>query len=887
MALSAGTRLGPYEIVAPLGAGGMGEVYRARDPRIGRDVAVKVLPAGLSQDHGRLRRFEQEARAAGILNHQNILAIYDVGDHEGSPYLVTELLEGETLRSRMGGSSLPQRKAIEYSLQIAQGLSVAHEKGIVHRDLKPENLFITRDGRVKILDFGLAKLILPEGPVTGESEDSTLTGATEPGAVLGTVGYMSPEQVKGEPVDARSDVFAFGCVLYEMLAGKRAFRRDSAVATVHAIMKEDPPELSQAVENLSPGLERVVRRCLEKNPEERFQSTRDLAFNLEVLSGSSGPAPAGIVLETKPSKRKPIPWMVAALFAAIAVLAVFAALHYRSQSETGTRIVRSTILPPENTAFDNLFAGFSLSPDGRYLAFHADPAKGKPQLWVRALDSVTARSLAQISGSFLFPFWSPDSKWIGYFDDGKLKKVAISGGQPQTICDAPAGRGGTWNSEGIILFAPAATNTPLMQVSAGGGTPTPATVLSPGEQGHRLPYFLPDGKHFLFLINSGAGQPNSVYLGALASKEKVLVLPNASNVAYSEPGTLLFVRNGQLMAQPFDAKHFRLTGDPVSLVTESVAFVKVAGAAAFSASRNGLLAYQVDNTPPSELLWFDRTGKQMGVLGEPGYYDAPRISPDGKKVAVAVASSSDKNTGDIWIYDLARNHFARLTFHPSAYWPSVWSPDGSKIAYSSDWNGGVKVYVRSSIGEGNEELLHSSSIPEYADSWSSDGRFLSFYAQAAQTSGDLWILPLFGDRKAYPFLQTPYFESDSHFSPDGRWIAYASNESGRSEVYVRPFDGHGERFQVSSNGGFGPQWRGDGKELFYYEFRQNATMVVEVKAGASFDATEPKVLFKLPRVPQIADVASDGQRFLLDFPVSDTVAAPISLVQNWDAALKR
>lgn len=885
MQLAAGSRLGPYEIVAPLGAGGMGEVYRARDPRIGREVAIKVLPAAFSQDHTRLHRFEQEARAAGILNHQNILAIYDVGEHEGSPYLVTELLEGETLRHRMGGSPVPQRKSIEYSIQIAQGLSVAHEKGIVHRDLKPENLFITRDGRVKILDFGLAKLILPEGPVTGEAEDSTLTGATEPGAVLGTVGYMSPEQIKGELVDARSDIFAFGCVLYEMLSGKRAFRRDSAVETVHAIMKEDPPELSQVVENLSPGLGQVVRRCLEKNPEERFQSTRDLAFNLEVLSGSSGEPVAGTSSSKILSRRKTIPWMVAGLFAICAALAIVAALHYRSQAETGTRIVRSTILPPAGEDFDELVWGMCVSPDGRYLAFAAS-TEVSAQLWVRPLDSLTARPLAPITIRS-FPFWSPDSRWIGYFDEGKLMKVAISGGQPQTICDAPSGRGGTWSSGGVILFSPASTDAPLMQVSAGGGTPAPATVLGHGEQGHRLPCFLPDGKHFLFLIGAGAGQPNSVYVGALGSKEKVLVLPDASNVAYSEPGYLLFVRNGNLMAQPFDAKHSRLTGDPFSLVSERVGFVKVAGAAAFSASRNGLLAYQVDNTPPSQLQWFDRTGKQLGSLGEPGYYHNPRISPDGKKVAVFQESSANSQVGHLCIFDLVRNHFSRITFHPAGIWPPAWSPDGSKIAYSSDQSAGAKMYIRSSSGEGSEQLLRDSNVPEYADDWSADGRLLSFTLQAQQTNLDIWILPLFGNRKAYPFLRTPYNESNSRFSPDGRWVAYVSNESGQLEVYVRPFEGSSERFQVSSRGGSDPSWRSDGKELFYYEGGRNAMMVAGIKAGASFDTTEPKVLFNLPRSPNYVNVTGDGQRFLMIFPVGDQTTPPISLVQNWNVQLNQ
>src|SRR5712692_4264261 len=593
MTLVTGTRLGRYEIRSQLGAGGMGEVYRARDEKLNRDVAIKVLPATLSQNADRLRRFEQEAQAAGALNHPNILAVYDVGTHDGAPYVVSELLEGESLKERLGDGPLAQRKTIDYAVQIAHGLAAAHGKGIVHRDLKPDNLFITKDDRIKILDFGLAKLVEPIGEGVGQTEIATRRVQIDPGTVMGTVGYMSPEQVHGYHVDHRSDICSFGAVLYEMLCGRRAFHGDSAVETLNAILKEEPPELTTTNRNIVPALERVVWHCLEKSPERRFQSATDIAFALEAISGSSGVSgqtmTAMASLPVRSRIRKQLPWIIAALLALALIAALpLVFLYLRNAPASRPNVVRSMIPPPEN-AHLLYFNEMAVSPDGLRLAFVAIGANGVTSLWLRPLAALSAQPLAGTEGASL-PFWSPDSRFIGFFADGKLKKIDAAGGPPQTLCDAPSGRGGTWNRDGVIVFAPDIFSA-LYRVSAAGGAPAPLPLdKSRKEKVQHFPCFLPDGRHFIYRAGMTTAyardEGNGIYAGSLDSSEYKLIL-RADTYAVYASGHLLFWRDGALMAQPFDAQSLQLSGEAVP-VAEQVQMSLTEVRAVFSASENGV-----------------------------------------------------------------------------------------------------------------------------------------------------------------------------------------------------------------------------------------------------------------------------------------------------------
>ncbi len=898
MTIATGTRLGPYEIIAPLGAGGMGEVYRARDTRLGRDVAVKVLPSSYSDDKERLQRFEQEACAAGALNHPNILVIHHIDTYEGSPYIVSELLEGETLRDRLHGGALPQRKAIDYSLQVAHGLAAAHQKGIAHRDLKPENIFITNDGRVKILDFGLAKLTGSGDADQSQTDIPTRRVNTDPGLVMGTIGYMSPEQLRGKPTDHRSDIFSFGAILYEMLSGKRAFRGESKAETMSAILREDPSELSETHKTINPALERVVQHCLEKNPEERFHSASDLAFAIQALSGSaaiSGQMVAMAAQLERPKLGKYFPWIVAGIFALTSIILLPFAIPSFKHAPARANVTRSAILPPENTSFLalNLFA---VSPDGLRLAFIARDAKGQAMLWMRPLDALTAQPLAGTDGISTGspPFWSPDSRLIAFFAGGKLKTIDASGGPPQTVCDAPNGRGGTWNRDGVILFAPN-PGGPIHRVSAAGGASTAVTKLdeSRRQSTHRWPYFLPDGHHFIYRVGgTGAtaqNENNGIYLGLLESQEQRLILRADTSAAYAS-GHLLFAREGTLMAQPFDEKSFQLIGDAFPLA-EHLQFDVVITRAIFSVSENGVLAFQSGAARgDSRLIWFDRSGKQTGQLGEPGFYFQPQFSPDGQKLAVA---SFDIRAGsaDIWLYELARNVPTRFTFDPASDVAPIWSPDGSTIIFSSNRKGPYDIYQKAFTGAGSEEVLLESDETKTANSWSADGRFIVYTSADAKanTKEDLWILPLFGDHKPFPFLRTQFNESFAQFSTDGHWIAYVSDESGSNQVYIAPFPGPGGKWQASRAGGSEPRWRGDGKELFFLA-PDNKLMAVDVNAKESIlEIGNAQPLFEVH--PNTApgthyDVTHDGKRFLVA-SAGEGSSAPITLVVNWTAELKR
>ncbi len=896
--LPVGTQLGPYEITAPLGAGGMGEVYRARDSSLGRDVAIKVLPVAYSENTDRLRRFQQEAQAAGALNHPNILVIHHVGTHDGAPYIVSELLEGETLRERLHGGALPQRKAIDYGLQVAHGLAAAHEKGIVHRDLKPENIFITNDGRVKILDFGLAKLTGAGDTDQSQTDIPTRRVDTDPGIIMGTVGYMSPEQLRGHRADHRSDIFSFGAILYEMLSGKRAFHGESTADTMSAILRQDPPELSETNQNVNPALERVVQHCLEKNPEERFHSASDLAFAIQALSGSaamSGQTVAMAAQLARPRLDKYFPWIVAGVFALTSIILLPFAISSFKRAPTHANVIRSAILPPENANFTALNQ-FAVSPDGLRFAFVARRAGGETVLWVRPLDALTAQPLAGTDGisSFSPPFWSPDSRFIGFFAQGKLKKIDAAGGPPQTLCDAPNGRGGTWNRDGTIVFAPNNLG-PVHRVSAAGGASTAVTKLeeSHRQTTHRWPYFLPDGHHFIYRIgatsSAARNENNGVYLSSLESQEQRLILRTDTSAAYVA-GHLVFAREGTLMAQPFDEKSFQLTGDAFP-IAERVQFDLGSVRAIFSISENGVLAFQSGFARGNaQLTWFDRSGKQTGQVGERDFYGQPRLSLDGQKLALVILDPQAGGT-DIWLYELARNVPTRFTFDPAfETWP-LWSPDGSQIVFTSNRKGQYDIYEKPSSGAGSEEVLFESNENKATTSWSADGRFIAFVNTdtKANTKQDLWILPLFGDRKPFPFLQTQFDEFNAQFSPDGRWIAYVSDESGNNQVYIAPFPGPGGKWQVSRSGGTEPRWRGDGRELFFLA-PDNKLVAVDVNAKeAILEIGNAQPLFEVHPATSPGthyDVTRDGKRFMVS-SAGEGSSAPITLVVNWTADLKK
>ncbi|HBB87995.1 MAG TPA: hypothetical protein DC047_10305 [Blastocatellia bacterium] len=886
--ISPNTNIAQYTIVSKIGEGGMGEVYRARDTKLGRDVAIKVLPASFSENSDRLNRFEQEAQAAGALNHPNILVIFHVGTHQGAPYIVSELLEGETLRERIAGSALPQRKAIDYALQIARGLAAAHEKGIVHRDIKPDNLFITDDGRVKILDFGLAKLTSATDGTQSQTEVPTRKVNTDPGTVMGTMGYMSPEQLKGQPADHRSDIFSFGAILYEMLSGKRAFRGDSMAETMSAILREDPPDLSVTNQTVSPALERVVRHCLEKNPAERFHSARDLAFAIESLSGSatlSGQTATMPTIATESSTpvglsrclhNARVAWIVAGILV-VSLLATLGLLYF-NRSETSTPAVRLSLTPPPELAFNDAQSDVAvISPDGQKIVFSATSADGKNMLYVRALDSSETKLLPG-SENVMEPFWSPDSRSVAFGSNGKLKRSDLAGGgNAQVLCDAARLVGGTWNKDGIIVFAPD-YRTALMQVSAQGGEPKPVAMRFADQmaESHRYPDFLPDGRHFLFRRD-----PKGVWAGSLDSPETRQVLVEVTPFVYAQPGWLVFVRNDALVAQAFDAARIAFSGEPIPIITGQ----KNAGTLRFSVSENGVLIWQGQWERDYQLVWFDRDGKETGTVDAPmkvSIGEDLSISPDGKRLAV-------KRNQNLWVVELEKGTALRITSTFSQM--PVWSPDGSRIAYSEGTTG---LTVRAANGSGDAEgLLAGANFPS---AWSPDGRFIIFVRRGVKTRMDIYALPLFGDRKEYLILNSPFNEQTPAFSPDGRWLAYTSDETGNYEIYVQSFSADGklaaDKQRVSTNGGTYPLWRRDGSELFFVAPDGQMMSSAVKTAGTEFQFAAPKSLFKTRMLAWITnfheyDISPDGQRFLIGTLIGEPKAPPPTVILNWTAALKK
>ena len=893
--ISPDTTIAQYTIVSKLGEGGMGEVWRARDRRLDRNVAIKILPVAFASDTDRLNRFEQEARATSALNHPNILTIYDIGTHDGSPFIVAELLEGEELRDRLAHGRLPQRKVIEYAQQIVSGLEAAHGKGIVHRDLKPENLFITEDERVKILDFGIAKLSEAQG--TTGSEDATRKVLTNPGVVIGTVGYMSPEQVRGEAADQRSDIFSFGAILHEMITGRRAFRRDTIAETMTAILKEEPEDLSATTPGLNPALERIVQRCLEKKPERRFHTAHDLGFALESLSApttSSGKTITTIATDTvettKSVWRARVPWIALAAVSLIAIAALFSAFR-NSRSAPEVRTVRFNIIHgPRTTGFGQ----FAVSPDGRNVVMES-VSEGRGQLWIRPLDSLAARAIPNTEGVQGFPFWSPDSRSIAFaFGGGKLKRFDITDGTVQPICDIPIGDrrgfGGSWSRDGTILFFVGGTT--IYRVPATGGEARPVPGLNPADGLLRWPQFLPDGNHFLYLLTTPKQSNSEVFVASLDGQDPKRLLSAQSNAIYATAPTggeyLLFARDGALLAQPFDARKLTLTDQPVR-VTDQVR-VNTNSRGFFSASDSGVLVYdQFAEGDYRQLTWFDRAGKQLESFGEKGAFIQVKFSPDKKRVAF---SRRDPATGvfDLFVVDLTRGATTRLTSGPSDVTDLAWSPDGNYLAWVSIRASTYTLVRKLASGAGPEEVLLESKKPFSPTSWSPDGKFILYVESDPTNKSDIWVLPLEGDRKPYAFFQSPENDNLAVFSPDGRWVAYESSESSTLEVYVQSFPASGRKVPVSTKGGRRPIWRSDGKEIFYITL-DGKLMGVDIKTGSTIEAGVPKALFDVTTAVATAntayDVTADGQRFLFPKGQVDPNPSSLNVVLNWTADLKK
>jgi serine/threonine protein kinase len=859
MVLAVGTRLGPYEILAPIGAGGMGEVYRARDTKLDRDVAIKVLPPSFAQDPERLARFEREAKVLASLNHPNIAQIYGIEDRA----LIMELVDGATLQG-----PLPLDTALDYARQIADALEAAHEKGIIHRDLKPANIMITPAGVVKVLDFGLAAVAQSSDPSNPVNSPTLTISPTRAGMILGTAAYMSPEQARGKAVDKRADIWAFGVVLYEMLTGKQLFQGETVSDTLALVLTKEPDW-----EQVPAKVRRLLKKCLEKDPKKRLRDITGAELLLE---------DAGSVA----TSRGRLPWIVAAaLFAAS--MAAIAFIHFREKPPE-TPVIRSTILPPEKISFSP--EGVALSPDGRRLAFGAPSEDGVWRLWLRSLDSMKAQPLAGTEGATdSYPFWSSDGRSIGFGAGGKLKRIDLSGGPPITLADAVVFRGGSWSPRGIIVFAPNGTTGPLQQIAARGGTPAPATALDPGrrENVHKAPWFLPDGRHFLYASVVAAANAVTIYVGSLDSRDTRIVAQANSNAVYAS-GHLLFLRNSTLMAQPFDVNRLATTGDAVP-VAEQISDDSVRTRGFFAASANGTLAFQSASRTGQKLVWLDRTGKRLATEGDPGQFSSIFLSSDSKRAAVSVVDPETGNS-DLWIYDLARNLRSRFTFDPEFREGGVWSPDGSKIIFSSSRKGRDDLYWKPASGAGEEELLYADDRNKTPTSWSRDGKFLMYYTFGdPQTGWDLWALPLERERKPLPFLKTRFAEDEAVFSPDGRWVAFESDESGRYEVYIATFPNSGGKRQVSLAGGSSAHWRADGKEM-YYIAPGGRLMAADVDTRGSeleIDAVRP--LFG--PVPfgngyQYA-VSGDGQHFLAIMPNEQSTPEPLTLVQNWPAGLKK
>jgi eukaryotic-like serine/threonine-protein kinase len=883
-----------YVVTARIGKGGMGEVWSATDTKLGREVAIKLLPPVFAGDPIRLARVRREAQLLASLNHPGIAAIYGIEEsaENGAPALVMELVEGPTLADRIATGPIPIDEALPLLRQIAESLEYAHERGVVHRDLKPANIIITPQGQVKVLDFGLAKAMAPDEASGDISNSPTLSLAmTEAGLLLGTAVYMAPEQAKAKPVDRRADIWAFGCVGYEMLTGHKAFDGETISDVLAAILK-DEPDWSALPATTPVFLQRLLRRCLQKDVRQRLQAMGDARIAIEeALAGGAGTGLSGeisasqlAVSSRKRLLRHALPWALGG----IAVLSAAIAAWLLLQPKPQPGVIRFAVPSPENAEF--VVGGeMSLSPDGRNLAFVAAAGARTTQvLWLRSLDSLTAQQIPGTEGAS-GPFWSPDSQQIGFVAIGKLEKIAVTGGAPQALCD-DSGTFSTWNLEGVILFA---SHGSLYRVPDTGGAP--ALVLAPDAARHESsfsePQFLPDGRHFLFLSFETITHRSSLEAGSLDSKQVEDLGPIGSEALYASPGHVFYLDQSTLMARPFNDKALRFTG-PAVPAAQSIGSYTGSSYGYFSVSATGVLAYQAVPAGANNLLaWYSRTGQKLGTVGQPNLYTNPALSPDGSRLAVGVGPHGAR---DIWIYDLKRGTASRLTFDPADDLDPAWSADGSQVFFSSDRAGRVDIYQQAANGLGSAQpVFQSKNQNKYVDDVSADGRFVLYDTGGGASGTDLWALPLIGDRKPFVFLQgSNYGAHSARFSPNGRFVAYDSNETGKMETYVQTFPQQTGKWQISPSGGLEVLWRRDGKELFYLT-PDNQLMAVPVNTdAATFQAGIPKPLFQAPLVPisnwrNIYFPSPDGQRFLMLTPEGTAKPEPITVVINWPSLLRQ
>jgi eukaryotic-like serine/threonine-protein kinase len=898
MPLTSGTKLGPYEIQSPLGAGGMGEVYRARDTRLDRTVAIKVLASHLSSSPELKQRMEREGRAISSLNHPHICQLYDIGTQDGTDYLVMEFLEGETLAERLRKGALPLTDVFKIGTSVAEALAVAHSHGIVHRDLKPGNIMLTKGG-AKLMDFGLAKPLGAQTTTSGSgsaapsftaaatlSGPSPLSPLTTAGSIVGTIQYMSPEQIEGKEADARSDIFAFGAVLYEMVTGRRPFTGKSQISLASSILEKDPDPVSTTNPQTPPAFEHVLTTCLQKNPEDRYLAAHDIKLELQWIAAERPFLPVNASPQPASRTRERMGWALALI---VAIAFGFGIGAFINRQVRSAPLTRTAVSPPPSVklALTGDFAGPPvLSPDGTSIAFSAVGADSKISLWVRPMNLMEAHAIPGTEGA-IFPFWSPDGRSLAFFADSKLKTIDLSGGSAVVICNASFGRGGAWGPGGVILFAPD-TQTTLMRVSASGGTPVPVTKMDTSQHtSHRWPFLLPDGKHFLYLaMNHDPTHTanDSLYYASLDGRENRALFRSQSNAVYSS-GFLLFARGGELLAQPFDPAAGTLSGEIQSLASGVVNDLSTWHMDA-SVSDNGLLVLGSGGTADWQLVWLDRQGKPIGVVTDKlTNLQAARISPQGDRIALGI----DTGMNDIWVLDLARGVRTRLTFGPVQNNDPVWSPDGKWIAYNSDRNAHSTIYRKRSDGSGAEELLLTDAQVTLPSDWSRDGKFL-FYSRGPVGDSEIWALPLEGERK--PLLVVPRAantaSAQGSLSPDGRWLAYTSNESGTLEIYVIAFGGGSGKWQVSTNEGVIPRWSKDGKELYYYNITtQTVTAVPVTEANGALQFGAPQALAVSPANQQGSyDISPDGQKILLDV-LSQQVSQSVTVITNFPAALKK
>lgn len=876
-----------YKILDKLGEGGMGVVYKAQDTKLDRAVALKFLPLHLNATEQDKARFLQEAKAAAALNHPNICSVMDVQEQDGQMFIVMEFVEGQMLKDRMSGMTLKQ--AIETGIQIADGLAAAHEKGIVHRDIKPENIMIRKDGIVQIMDFGLAKL-------------QGVTRLTKEGSTVGTAGYMSPEQVQGHDVDHRSDIFSLGVLLYEMLAGQLPFRGVHETAMQYEIVNVEAAPISALKPEIPADLDAIVLECLAKEPDERYQSAKEVAKDLRRFKRESSkqrvsrisrvvpvehvPSSEYVAEATTrraPARRFLLPWVVAGGSLVIAGAALL--LYFLSKPSPNLPVIRFAIAAPES----GTFAGQAcvVSPDGQSFTFVARDSTGKSLLWVRTLSSLVSQPL-QGTDEASFPFWSPDSRFIAFFMGGKMRKIEKTGGPVQTICDAEDGRGGSWGKKGIIVFAPSYASG-LAQVPATGGTPTPLTSIDTTgkEDSHRWPFFLPDGHRFVYL-RRGASESAGIYLGSLDSKDGKLLVRLKTNAEFVPPGHLLYLRDKTLVVQTLDAGTGTLLDDAVG-IAEDVGGDVGYNFGFFSASMNGTLAYSSGGGISfRQFAWYDRTGKRLSTLGHAGFNFDFALSPDEKRL---VFRRVDAETGnhDLWILDLIRQTESRFTFRPTLDDDPVWSPDGEFVIFDSNPGGIPNIFRKRSSGAGSEEVLLKADTASYPYDFSSDGRYILYSKPSPKGNPDIWVLPLTGNQTPFPYVNSDAGENDAKFSPNVRWVAFSSNESGKDEVYVQAFPQSGAKWQVSTGGGASPEWRNDGKELFYISPSKKLMSVDVTSAGANFEQGIPKVLFDVDvdvyNAPNRYAVSKDGKRFLVNWAAEGSRRYPITVAVNWMAEL--